>query len=51
MSEKLRTTVEEAKRVGDEIGVDWSRFDLAPLAASARDDAPWALIRVEPSGR
>jgi Protein of unknown function (DUF5661) len=28
MSEKRRTTVEEAKRVGDEIGVDWSRFDL-----------------------
>ena len=28
MSEKPRTTVEEAKRVGDEIGVDWSRFDL-----------------------
>jgi hypothetical protein len=28
MSEKRRTTIEEAKRVGDEIGVDWSRFDL-----------------------
>ena len=28
MNEKRRTTVEEAKRVGDEIGVDWSRFDL-----------------------
>ena len=28
MSEKRRTTVEEAKRVGDEIGVDWTRFDL-----------------------
>ena len=28
MSEKRRTTAEEAKRVGDEIGVDWSRFDL-----------------------
>jgi hypothetical protein len=28
MSEKRRITVEEAKRVGDEIGVDWSRFDL-----------------------
>jgi hypothetical protein len=28
MSEASRTTAEEAKRVGDEIGVDWSRFDL-----------------------
>ena len=29
MSETRRTTPEEARRVGDEIGVDWSRFDLA----------------------
>jgi hypothetical protein len=28
MSEKRRTTTEEAKRVGDAIGVDWTRFDL-----------------------
>src|SRR5207249_5141646 len=28
MSEKRRTTIEEARRVGDAIGVDWSRFDL-----------------------
>ena len=28
MGEQGRTTVEEAKRVGDEIGVDWRRFDL-----------------------
>jgi hypothetical protein len=28
MTETRRTTSEEAKRVGDEIGVDWSRFDL-----------------------
>ena len=28
MSETRRTTTEEARRVGDEIGVDWSRFDL-----------------------
>ena len=28
MSEKRRTTTEEAKRVGDAIGVDWRRFDL-----------------------
>lgn len=28
MSEAKRTTSEEAQRVGDEIGVDWSRFDL-----------------------
>jgi len=28
MSEARRTTPEEARRVGDEIGVDWSRFDL-----------------------
>ena len=28
MTETRRTTNEEARRVGDEIGVDWSRFDL-----------------------
>ena len=28
MSEASRTTLEEARRVGDEIGVDWGRFDL-----------------------
>ena len=28
MTEARRTTTEEARRVGDEIGVDWSRFDL-----------------------
>ena len=28
MTEMRRTTSDEAKRVGDEIGVDWSRFDL-----------------------
>ena len=28
MAETRRTTSEEARRVGEEIGVDWSRFDL-----------------------
>jgi hypothetical protein len=28
-----RTTLEEAKRVGDEIGVDWDRFDLEQFRA------------------
>jgi hypothetical protein len=28
MTEIRRTTSEEARQVGDEIGVDWSRFDL-----------------------
>ena len=28
MTESRRTTSAEAKQVGDEIGVDWSRFDL-----------------------
>jgi hypothetical protein len=28
MSEKQRTTREEARRVGDAIGIDWERFDL-----------------------
>jgi hypothetical protein len=28
MMEKGQTSLEEAQRVGDEIGVDWSRFDL-----------------------
>jgi Protein of unknown function (DUF5661) len=28
VTETRRTTTEEAKRVGDAIGVDWDRFDL-----------------------
>ena len=28
MHEERRTSTEEAKRVGDTIGVDWDRFDL-----------------------
>ncbi len=28
MTEEQRTSMEEARRVGDEIGVDWERFDL-----------------------
>ncbi len=28
MSGAKRTTTDEAKRVGDQIGVDWTRFDL-----------------------
>ena len=28
MTEARRTTTDEAKRVGDQIGVDWNRFDL-----------------------
>ena len=28
-----RTTIEEARRVGDEIGVDWNRFDLEQFRA------------------
>jgi hypothetical protein len=27
MTESRRTSIEEARRVGDVIGVDWSRFD------------------------
>ena len=33
MSETRRTSIEEARRVGDEIGVDWSRFDLEQFRA------------------
>jgi len=33
MTEKRRTTSEEARRVGDEIGVDWSRYDLEQFRA------------------
>ena len=28
MAETKRTTTEEARRIGDEIGVDWNRFDV-----------------------
>jgi hypothetical protein len=33
VSEQRRTTLEEAKRVGDAIGVDWARFDLEQFRA------------------
>jgi Protein of unknown function (DUF5661) len=33
MAEARRTTTEEARRVGDEIGVDWTRFDLEQFRA------------------
>ncbi len=33
MAEERRTSTEEAKRVGDEIGVDWNRFDLEQFRA------------------
>ncbi len=33
VSEERRTTLEEAKRVGEEIGVDWDRFDLEQFRA------------------
>jgi Protein of unknown function (DUF5661) len=33
VSEQRRTTAEEAKRVGDAIGVDWARFDLEQFRA------------------
>ncbi len=28
MEETRRTALEEARRIGDEIGVDWARFDV-----------------------
>ena len=34
MAEKRTTTLEEARRVGDAIGVDWSRFDLEQFRAA-----------------
>ena len=33
MSEEQRTTLDEARRVGDQIGVDWDRFDLEQFRA------------------
>jgi hypothetical protein len=33
MGEAHRTSTEEARRVGDEIGVDWDRFDLEQFRA------------------
>jgi hypothetical protein len=33
MTEQPRTTPEEAKRVGDAIGVDWARFDFEQFRA------------------
>jgi hypothetical protein len=33
MTEQRRTTTEEAKRAGDVVGVDWTRFDLEQFRA------------------
>jgi Protein of unknown function (DUF5661) len=33
VTEPRRTSTEEARRVGDAIGVDWSRFDLEQFRA------------------
>ena len=33
MTEERRTTSEEARRVGDAIGVDWDRFDVEQFRA------------------
>ena len=33
MSEHRKTTSDEARRIGDEIGVDWSRFDVEQFRA------------------
>jgi hypothetical protein len=33
MADAPRITTEEARRVGDEIGVDWGRFDLEQFRA------------------
>jgi Protein of unknown function (DUF5661) len=33
VSEQKRTTLEEARRIGDAIGVDWERFDLEQFRA------------------
>jgi hypothetical protein len=33
MTDTRRTTTDEARRVGDAIGVDWSRFDLEQFRA------------------
>ena len=33
LNEQRRTSTEEARRVGDEIGVDWERFDLEQFRA------------------
>jgi len=33
MSERNPTTLEEARRVGDAIGVDWTRFDIEQFRA------------------
>jgi hypothetical protein len=33
MSETQRTSIEEARRVGDAIGVDWNEFDLEQFRA------------------
>ena len=31
MGERRRTTTDEARRVGDAIGIDWNQFDVEQL--------------------
>ena len=33
MSDQRKTSTEEARRIGDQIGVDWSRFDVEQFRA------------------
>ena len=33
LSDQRKTTTDEAQRIGDEIGVDWSRFDVEQFRA------------------
>lgn len=33
MSDERKTSSDEARRIGDEIGVDWSRFDVEQFRA------------------
>jgi hypothetical protein len=33
VTDRTKTTPEEARRIGDEIGVDWSRFELEQFRA------------------
>ena len=41
MAGTQRTTTEEARRVGDEIGIDWSRFDLEQFRFGMDVELTW----------
>ena len=48
MSADQKTTLEEARRVGDEIGVDWETFDLELFRMGMDVELEHGTVRTDP---